>query len=74
MLRGGVQHVIGMVCVLFAVLSASVSCSQHSEQYTHHTYDMLPHHSITYNNVVFLPNFNLNINLARGLLLTTHPF
>ena len=25
MLRGGVQHVIGMVCVLFAVLNASVS-------------------------------------------------
>ena len=29
------QHVIGMVCVLFAVLSASPS--QHSEQYTYHT-------------------------------------
>jgi len=42
------QHVIGMVCVPFAVLSRT----QHSEQYTHHTYDMLPHHCITYD-VVF---------------------
>jgi len=42
----------GMVCVLCGVLSA--------------TYDMLPHHRITYNYVVFfLPNFKLNITLAR---------
>jgi len=27
--------------------------------------DMLPHHRIPYNDVVFLPNFNLNITLAR---------
>jgi len=27
--------------------------TQHSAQYTHHTYDMLPHHRITYNDVVF---------------------
>ena len=40
-----------MLCVLFAVLSATHT--QHSEQYTHHTYDMLPHHRITYNDVVF---------------------
>jgi len=34
------------------VLGAT-SHPQHSEQYTHHTYDMLPHRSITYNDVVF---------------------
>ena len=34
-----------------AVLSASRT--QHSEQYTHRTYDMLPHHHITYNDVDF---------------------
>ena len=45
------QRVIGMVCVLCAVLS--VSRSQHSAQYTYHTYDTLPHHRITYNDVVF---------------------
>ena len=41
------QHVIGVVrvCVLFAVLSASRT--QHSEQYTYQTCDMLPHHRIT---------------------------
>jgi len=33
------------VHVLFAVLSATRT--QHSEQYTHHTYDMLPHHRVT---------------------------
>ena len=26
--------------------------TQHSEQYTYHTYDMLPHQRITYNHVV----------------------
>jgi len=31
----------------------SISRTQHSEQYTHHTYDMLPYHRITYNNIVF---------------------
>ena len=41
------QHVIGMVCVL------STSHTQHNEQYTHHTYDMLPQHRITYNDVGF---------------------
>jgi len=40
-----------MVCVLFAVLSATHT--QHSEQYTYHTYDMLPHHCVTCNDVVF---------------------
>jgi len=39
--------------------------TQHYEQYTHHNYDMLPHHPITYNDVIFLQNFNLNITLAR---------
>ena len=51
------QHVIGMVCVLFAVLSATLSYSTqrtvHTTHYTHHTYDMLPHHLITYNDVDF---------------------
>ena len=27
--------------------------TQRSAQYTHHVYDMLPHHSITYKDVVF---------------------
>ena len=45
------QHVIGMVCVLCGVLSASRT--QHSEQNAHHTYHMLPHHRITHNDVVF---------------------
>jgi len=40
-----------MVCVLFAVLSAT---TQYSEQYTCHTYDVLPHHRITYNDEVFI--------------------
>ena len=31
-----------------------VECdTQHSEQYTYHAYDTLPHHRITYNDVVF---------------------
>ena len=47
----------GVVCVLFAVLGATRT--QHSEQYTHHTYDMLPHNRIAYNDVFLLPNFNL---------------
>ena len=38
--------------------------TQHTEQYTHHTYDTLPYHRITYNDVV-LPNLNPNITLAR---------
>ena len=45
------QHVIGMVCVLFAVLCTTRT--QHSQQYTHYTYNMLPHHRVTYNKVVF---------------------
>ena len=62
------QHVIGMVCVLCvvccllcAVLSAThpTQHTAHSAQYTHHTYDMLPHHHITHNDVVFLRNFIL---------------
>jgi len=40
--------------------------TQHSEQYTNRTYDMLPQHCITYKDVVFfLANFNLNITLAK---------
>jgi len=33
------------------------SRTQHSEQYTYHTCDMLPHHRITYNDVVFFAEF-----------------
>ena len=51
------QHDIDMVCVLFAVLSATRT--QHSEHYTHHTSDMLPHYRVTYNDVVFKLNLNL---------------
>ena len=48
------------------MLCLGATRTQHSEQYTNHTYGMLPHHRITYNDVVFfLPNFNLNIILAR---------
>jgi len=39
---------MGMVCLLFTVLSAT----QHSEQCIYHTYDMLPHQRVTYNDVV----------------------
>ena len=38
-----------VVCVMLAVFSAT----QHSEHYTRQTHDMLPHHHITYNDVVF---------------------
>jgi len=49
--------------VLFAVFSASRT--QHSEKYTHYTYYMLPHHRITYNDLVLLPKLNL-IQLKLG--------
>jgi len=57
----------GMVCVLAACHRYGVCTvrTQHSQQYTHHTYDTLPHHHTSYNDVVFLPNLNLNITLAR---------
>jgi len=42
---------------MFAVLSATRT--QHSEHYTHHTSDMLPHYRVTYNDVVFKLNLNL---------------
>jgi len=45
------QHVIGMECVLLAVLSATRT--QHSEQYAYHTHDMLPYQRVTYTDVVF---------------------
>jgi len=45
------QYVIGVVCVLFAVMSATRT--HHSEQYTHHTYDMMPHHRVIHNDLVF---------------------
>jgi len=45
------QHVLGTVGELCAVLGASRT--QHSEQYTHRTYDMLPHHHIIHNDVGF---------------------
>jgi len=45
-LLGNRQHAKFYIdCVLFVVLGASRT--QHNEQYTHHTYDMLPHHRIT---------------------------
>ena len=53
MLCGGVAVCQCMVCVLFAVLSATIR-TQHSEQCTFHTHDMLPHQRITYNDVVFI--------------------
>ena len=43
------QYVIGVVCVMFAVSSAT----EHGEQYTFHTYDMVSHHFVTCNDVVF---------------------
>jgi len=52
MLWGGVAawHRYGMC----TVLCVECDChTQHSAQYTHRTYDMLPHHQITYNDVVF---------------------
>ena len=51
------QHVIGMVCVLFAVLSAIRTQPSEQYTYTYHTYDMLPHLRITYNDVVFFNEF-----------------
>jgi len=58
---GGVTacHRCGMCTVWY------VCGTQDSEQYTYHTYDMLTHHRITYNDVVLLPSFNLNITSAR---------
>ena len=55
------QHVIRMVCVLAACHRygvCTVRCveydrTQHSAQFTHHTFGMLPHHRMTYNDVVF---------------------
>jgi len=58
------QHVIGKLCVLFAVLGATgnqQSRTQHNEQYTHRTYDMVPHHRITYNEVDFLNRILIQI-------------
>jgi len=51
MLCGGVAacHRYGM-CTVCCV---GCDCTQHSQQYTHHTYDMPPHHRITYNDVGF---------------------
>jgi len=53
MLCGVVAACQGMVCVLFAVLSA------HSKQRTVHTpyLDMLPHHHVTHNDVIFFTEF-----------------
>ena len=48
----------GVCTVHSAVLSATRT--EHIAEYTHHNYDILPHHRITYNEVViFLPNLNL---------------
>jgi len=59
MLCGGVA-----ACHRYGV--CTVRCVEFdSEQYTLHTYDMLPYHRITYNDVVFFKEFNLNITLAR---------
>jgi len=46
MLCGG-----GAACVYCSL--CSVRRTQHSEQYTYRTYEMLPHHRITYSDVVF---------------------
>ena len=47
MLCGDVAAYLGMVCVLCAVLSVT-------ERTAHTPYlDMLPHHRITYNDVIF---------------------
>ena len=40
-----------------------VECTQHRAQYTYHTYDMLPHRCITYNDVVLTelyPKYNFS--------------
>ena len=50
------RHVIGMVCALNTAHSTHtipMTCSHTTAQYTHHTYDTLPHHRITYNDLVF---------------------
>ena len=41
------------VCTVRCV-ECNYTLTQHSEQYTYRTYDMLPHHSITYNDTVFI--------------------
>ena len=48
-------------------------CTQHSAQYTHHTYDMLRHHHITYNDVAFTLNVELNPICHLLALLGAHP-
>ena len=40
-------------CYLLLAAGSTATRTQHSEQYTYHTYDMMPHHRITYNDVVF---------------------
>ena len=55
MLRSGVAACHRYGIVLFTVLSSSHT--QHSRQYTHHTYDMIPHHRITYYDVIFFTEF-----------------
>jgi len=40
------------------------SRTQHSDQHTHHTYDMLPHDHITCNDAVFTDS-HVNITSAR---------
>ena len=51
----------GGVAACYRYGTRTVRCvgrrTQYSEQHTHHTYDMLPHHHITYNDVVFFTEF-----------------
>ena len=58
MLRGGVAscHRYGVCtvhCVECDTVHSTLTIPMACCQYTHHTYDMLPHHCITYNDVVF---------------------
>jgi len=36
-------------------------CTVRCVECAYHAYDMPPHHSVTHNDVVLLPNLNLNI-------------
>jgi len=60
-----------MLCSVRSSLCAvlSVSSTQHSSQYTHHTCDMMPHHRITYNDVVFTesyPKYNFTYGQVKA--------
>ena len=44
-------------CGMFTVRCVECDCAQHSEQYTHYTYDMLTHYRIKYKDVIFFTEF-----------------